>query len=99
MSKRNDEWALPHPTPEHRDTTYVSVVDQDRFAVSLINSILDDFGSGIVAGQSGVLLHDRGCGFSLIKDQLHLWAQMTSAYDHSSATPAVGPEAPALQRG
>jgi hypothetical protein len=38
MSKRNDEWALPHPTPEHRDTTYVSVVDQDRFA-----SIVDQF--------------------------------------------------------
>lgn len=53
--------------PLHRDTVYISIIDEDRNAVSFINSIFDSFGTGLVAPESGVILHNRGQSFSLTR--------------------------------
>jgi gamma-glutamyltranspeptidase/glutathione hydrolase len=54
----------PAPTPGG-DTTYVTVVDRDRMAVSMINSLSLAFGVGIATEKSGILLQNRGTYFAL----------------------------------
>ncbi len=50
----------------HRDTIYITVVDRDRMAVSLIYSIYSGFGSGLASEKFGILFQNRGAGFNLI---------------------------------
>lgn len=47
------------------DTIYMTVADKDGNVVSLIQSIFDNFGAGIAAGDTGFVLHNRGSLFSL----------------------------------
>ncbi|MEM1200482.1 MAG: gamma-glutamyltransferase [Pseudomonadota bacterium] len=51
--------------PRHNDTVYVTVVDKDRNACSLINTLFMGYGAGLMDPHTGVLLHCRGMGFSL----------------------------------
>src|SRR6185312_8624763 len=51
---------LPLAEPEHAgDTTYFCVVDGDGNAVSGIQSLNSAFGSGVTAGDTGVLMNNR----------------------------------------
>ncbi|MFN3621699.1 MAG: gamma-glutamyltransferase family protein, partial [Nitrososphaerales archaeon] len=47
------------------DTTYFAVVDKDRNCVSCVQSLYHPFGSRVVVGDSGVILHNRGSYFTL----------------------------------
>ncbi|MBK1634271.1 gamma-glutamyltransferase family protein [Rhodovulum adriaticum] len=49
----------------HRETIYITVVDRDRMAVSLIYSIFHSFGSGLASEKFGINFQNRGAGFSL----------------------------------
>ncbi|HUF48219.1 MAG TPA: gamma-glutamyltransferase family protein [Vicinamibacterales bacterium] len=61
--------ALPRVDPGDAatagDTIYLAAADEHGNMVSLINSVFDYFGSGVVVPGTGVLLHDRGLGFTM----------------------------------
>jgi len=64
--KRAMAAAAPLTEHIHKDTVYVTVVDRDRMAVSLIYSIYSAFGSGLASSKYHVLFQNRGAGFNLI---------------------------------
>jgi gamma-glutamyltranspeptidase/glutathione hydrolase len=57
--------ALPTaPTPGN-ETTYISIVDKDRMAVSFINTLYSNFGHGLCTEKTGIMFTNRGSCFTL----------------------------------
>jgi gamma-glutamyltranspeptidase/glutathione hydrolase len=48
------------------DTTHLCAIDADGLGISLTQSNALDFGSHLVVGSTGIFLHNRGVGFSLV---------------------------------
>jgi gamma-glutamyltranspeptidase/glutathione hydrolase len=52
------------PFPEHSDTTHLSIMDREGNVVVTTQTINGWFGSGVVAGESGILLNNEMDDFS-----------------------------------
>jgi gamma-glutamyltranspeptidase/glutathione hydrolase len=55
--------AMPSAPAPGGDTVYLAVVDRDRMAVSLINTLYSYFGVGICTQATGIMLTNRGSCF------------------------------------
>lgn len=75
------------PLDPKGDTVWLGVVDKYGNAVSLIQSIYHDFGSGIVPEGTGVILQNRGSFFSL--DKNHVNALMPHKRTFHTLNPAM----------
>lgn len=63
--------ASPWPAPvSDGDTTWMGVVDTEGRAVSMIQSIYFEFGSGVVLPSTGIWWQNRGCSFDLKPNRL-----------------------------
>ncbi|MFB6072186.1 MAG: gamma-glutamyltransferase [Halobacterium sp.] len=58
-------FGVPRANAEDADTVLLCVADDEGNLVSFINSRFAGFGSGLVAGDTGIALQNRGSSFSL----------------------------------
>jgi gamma-glutamyltranspeptidase / glutathione hydrolase len=65
--------AAPAPAVTHPggDTVHFAVTDAGGMSVSCIQSVFEDFGSGIVVPGTGIVLHNRGSSFLLRPEQVN----------------------------
>jgi gamma-glutamyltranspeptidase/glutathione hydrolase len=65
IDRRRRTPLLHLPEPAGCDTVCFAIVDEQGMALSFINSLFADFGSGICTAKSGVNFHNRGESFRL----------------------------------
>ncbi|WP_252698756.1 gamma-glutamyltransferase family protein [Natronosalvus vescus] len=65
---QDPEVGVPTKAAEDADTVLLTVGDAEGNLVSYINSRFAGFGSGLVAGDTGIALQNRGASFSLDPD-------------------------------
>lgn len=69
------------------DTIWMGVIDSEGRAVSFIQSIYHEFGSGVVLPRTGINWQNRGCSFSL--DEKHLNALEPGKKPFHTLNPAL----------
>lgn len=84
---RMDRAADMPAAPTGSDTAYAAVVDREGNAVSFIQSLYFEFGSAVMAGDTGILLQNRGSFFSL--DPGHVNALMPRKRTFHTLMPAM----------
>ena len=63
------------------DTVYISVIDGEGNACSLINSLYQGFGTGLVVPGTGIALQNRGALFSLNQDHPNLFEPLKRPFN------------------
>ncbi|KAB2846012.1 MAG: gamma-glutamyltransferase family protein [Hyphomicrobiaceae bacterium] len=80
--------ALPWPAPARKgDTVWLGAVDREGRAVSFIQSLYWEFGSGLVLPSTGIVWQNRGVSFSL--DAKHLNALQPRRKPFHTIQPAL----------
>ncbi|WP_188419477.1 gamma-glutamyltransferase [Oxalicibacterium solurbis] len=69
------------------DTIWMGVIDGEGRAVSFIQSIYHEFGSGVVLSRTGINWQNRGCSFSL--DSAHINCLMPGKKPFHTLNPAL----------
>ncbi len=69
------------------DTVWLGAIDKDGLAVSFIQSIYHEYGSGLVLESSGVNWQNRGASFKL--DPNHIWALAPGKRPFHTLNPAA----------
>lgn len=78
---RDDKSLTPRASPlSVGGTSYLCVVDEQRNAVSLIQSLFHHFGSGVTPAGTGITLHNRAAGFAAPGDRPGGFAPGTRPY-------------------
>ncbi len=65
VANQDVSFGVPDANAEDADTVLLTTADDDGNVVSYINSRFAGFGSGLVAGDTGIALQNRGASFSL----------------------------------
>jgi gamma-glutamyltranspeptidase/glutathione hydrolase len=87
------ETALPWPHEwQHGDTVFLGAIDEQGNAASVLQSTYFDWGSGVVAGDTGIIWQNRGAAFS--SDPRHPNAFAPGKLPFYTLTPGI-----ALQSG
>lgn len=81
------------------DTTHLCALDADGLGVSLTQSNALDFGAHLVAGRTGVFLHNRGVGFCLEPGHPNEYRARRRPAHTLSPAAATGPEGSLLLLG
>ncbi|HEY8509583.1 MAG TPA: gamma-glutamyltransferase family protein, partial [Steroidobacteraceae bacterium] len=79
--------SAPHYAARTGDTVWFGAMDQWGHAVSVIQSLYFEFGSGVVAGDTGILWQNRGSSFSL--DERHVNALQPGKRPLHTLNPAM----------